>query len=262
MFISLYMILLVLTQTLINGRDIFSEHNDGFGEISKKYKRYWIKNALSLGRWILYFGLYYLSLMHSVDVYVMICRAFDYESFRKRRNIMRMLIVGGVFCVLMCIEDPVRMSYEYRFLSFDIDHDLYFYEKLMHGIWCFSIAKLCLLKTVYAVIVAKIGSAIKLELDSSLEIMSNAKRASIYQSLKSFVYIPSLINVILLSHDIPYFASSYFYLRGYCEPANYFYQDKGTLHNISAFGFALASFSHVLGYLFLFPKFRNALVCW
>ena len=257
--ITLYLIFLVATQTSINRNN----NNPHFKSIPlgtlSSYVEFWVEQFLSLGRWILYCDFYFFSLMQSVDVYVMICHSFEYEGFTKTRNIVKITAIGASLCCLGCVDNLVRTSYEYMFLQDIIDYDYDFLRRMLRGTWYFAIVKLGVIKIAYAVTISKIGYAVKSKLDASTELMRNDERVSLYQSLTKFVYIPLITNFILLGHDIPYLANLYLISYSVCD--SNISSNIGFWQNMSAIGFTIASFSHVLGYAFLFPKLANAFAC-
>ena len=259
--ITLYLIFLVAAQTSINGKDSMHIWGKTMPRGSLLSFDFWIESFLYLGRWILYCEFYFLSLMQSVDVYVMICHSFEYEKFTKTSNIVKITFTGASLCCLGCVDDLVRTIVEYLYVRDIFDHDYdYFSRRMRRGIWYFSIVKICAIKVAYAVIITKIGCAVKKKLAASNELVRNDERVSLYRSLTKFVYIPLITDIILLAHDIPYLTSTYLLTFDVCDSIH-FSLDKGFWQNISAIGFTIASFSHVLGYVFLFPKLANALAC-
>ena len=254
----LYLSILMVSQLL------FKENND-FDAASKILNgEYYLfkltKILLTLFQEFLYIYYYFLSLMQSIDVHVMICNSFKYESFSLAKNVIKMILIGALVSFVLC-GDAVAIAI---FSTYQLVHfyDFSMYTKFYRGIGWFLFVKICIIKICYTIAVVKIGHSVKSKLLTSLQLANRSDRAQVYQSLSIFVYIPLIVNLILIGHDVIHFILPPFTFNeaNRCKPENLL-DDTMAMLNLSAGFFSLASFSHIFGYLILFPKLRKAFAC-
>ena len=282
--VTLYLILLVISQFSLHSeaKDAFFDVLAPFMTPDKAALTRYLTTALNFGRKILYVEYYFLSLLQSVDVHIMICHSFKYEGFSSPGKVLRVVVVGTLVCLALCGDALAEVFFEVyyqttvKMSTFQLHH----LWRLERGSRAFMLAKVCLIKIVHAIAVFKIGRSVAKKLQGSLDLTKREERSKVYQSLGNFVYIPFLVNLILVGHDVPQFVLIFVQtgrfgckkgefqtgdgLLNKCQDsqvANKWYDDEGLLLNISGGFFTLASFSHILGYILLFPKLRKAFSC-
>ena len=101
--VTLYLILLVISQFSLHSeaKDAFFDVLAPFMTPDKAALTRYLTTALNFGRKILYVEYYFLSLLQSVDVHIMICHSFKYEGFSSPGKVLRVVVVGTLVCLAL-----------------------------------------------------------------------------------------------------------------------------------------------------------------
>ena len=262
-FTILQQICVVLYMSIFMVFQLWIKENTSFEALSKiinsEYYFFQLsKITLALFQEFLYINHYFLSLMQSIDVHVMICNSFKYESFSSGKNVVKMVVIGA--CVSFVLSGDKVANAIFCTYQLAYTYEFSVYPKFFRGSGWFSFVKIGIIKILYTIAVVKIGHSVKTKLQTSLQLTNRNDRAQVYQSLGIFVYIPLIVNLILIGHDVPLYILPRFYEANNCKQENLL-DDEMAINNLSAGFFSLASFLHIFGYLILFPKLRNAFAC-
>ena len=87
---------------------------------------------------------FFLSLMHSIDIYIMVCRSFQYKKFRSTHFGMKMLAKGACFCLLAIADELVALIRVVMLITiYGIYEDIESAVKFLKASNIFHLVKLC-----------------------------------------------------------------------------------------------------------------------
>ena len=221
----------------------------------------------SLGSF-LYYHFYFLSLMQSIDIYILVCWSFHYKKFSSTIAGLKMVALGAGLCLLI-ISDELAILVRVTVSNLFDKHLPVFQNALVLKSWkgfvriarIFSLVKLCLIKISFAIAILRIALSVRKQLISSMALAANVCRKRRYTSLLIFVCVPLLIDIVFIGYDLTLFLD---FAYGYSE------QDKcRNAHSaesmdsaaIRTLVFMVNSFIQSISYLVLFPKIRKSFWC-
>ena len=206
---------------------------------------------LDFWKYFFYFQYYLFCLMQTIDLHCMICHPFGYETFSKTSNLVRLGLVGSAVSLLLSFESLILMF----FVSYSNKLPLSVVAKFSRHIvkiHIFTALKFGVAKLIYTLFAGKLAWEIKGKLAEISGLSMNQERNNMHQALYRFNLIPLLVNILLLSHDIPMFI--FLFINGDCSQRSL----EPIFIIVSAVTFTFTSFSYSIGYIPLFPKIRSA----
>ena len=259
----LHSILFGLTQFMVNSTTFMEKYSsDGV------FYSAIVESILGLLRSFLYYFFYFLSLMQSMDIYVMICWSFQHKKFSCTTTGLKMVALGAGICLFLS-SDELALTIRVALTSStflknqvrsEIDLDLKSWLKFYLIASIFFLVKLCLIKISFAIAIARIAQLVRHQLISSMAMPANVDRRRRYNALLVFVCVPLLMNVIFIVYDATIILDfiTYYGQEFKCNNEEIFFKDAVT---VRAFVFTLNSFIQSISYLVLFPKFRKSFWC-
>ena len=148
-----------------------------------------------------YFAYYWLSMLHSYDVNIMVCQPFNYHTFSKPKKVWGRILVGFFCCILASSEELLIMIIKHHFLNDELAklermEDLRKKDEILYWTQVFRIVKLILVKSAYGVTNLRICKNIKQCLDDSDNMTNNVahkKPVTLHHDtvcIESSVYCP------------------------------------------------------------------------
>ena len=263
--IILNSILCGLTRLMFDSTTLMEKYSDRV-----VYSAALLEYVSGLLRSVLYYNFYFLSLMQSIDIYIMVCWSFHYKKFSSTVAGLRMVALGAGLCLLLCSDElaiVIRIAvtsstFLENHVVADISSAMNSWQKFDRIAKIFSLVKLCLIKIGFAIAIARIAQLVRKQLISSMAMAANnVDRKKKYTSLVAFVCIPLLMDVIFIIYDATLFLV---FFNVYEKEDKCNYGDDGfSIDDIAvrAFVFAVNSFIQSISYLVLFPKFRKCFWC-
>ena len=140
-----------------------------------------IGNILIVLRSVLYHNFYFLSLMQSIDIYVMVCWSFHYKKFGSTGAGLKMVALGASICLLLCSDElaiVIRIAAtSSTFLEnpvvADIGSTINSWRKFDKIVRIFSLVKLWLIKIGFAIAIARMAYLVRKQLISSMAMAAN-----------------------------------------------------------------------------------------
>ena len=145
---------------------------------------------------------YFFSLVQTLDVYVMICKPFDYKEFSGKKNLCVLMLKGCLACLLYASLKIVAIASPFIW-SIKETHYHRLFLKRMNVKWWISVvhvAKLVIGKLVYTVVIWVMAKSINKALKESAE-MKNQSNQTIHKRLFRFALIPLFLNFCFLPYE-------------------------------------------------------------
>ena len=207
--------------------------------------------------------LYYcfVSLMYSVDVYMMICKPMQYAEFASWKNLLVYFLGGAGLSVVLSIDSMARTLLAPNGIPLPEDQKTgtliigeYVLHDWMFGLEILKMVKIVVLKVVYCVMTIKLAMWTKQGLNESLEISQNQRKQGLFQRLFYFTLIPIILNLIYTAYE--FMSINAVYLRGYFPDIS---PDVRLIVALSIF--SLGTLVYFVGFFLLFPGLRKTLLC-
>ena len=252
------------TSVIGNDRKVFhtsktlemKNHHDPFAKDARKF-------LFTFASSFFYYEFYLLSLLLTMDVYVMVCHPFKYGEFRSVANVAKCLIIGSAVCLLLAISDLIASIFALTYYLHEFAY-LSTNESAFLVIAIAKATKITLAKIAYMVCISRMGYRVVSSLAESRRMegrADNGKR-KMYKKLIGFCFLPQVISTLFLVPEIFVLGrgiSPQKMDRG-CIKSNVFHDDvlvRGLHFSVFTFG----TFLYHLAFLGLFPAVRRAFRC-
>ena len=206
---------------------------------------------------------YFYSFMQSYDVYVMVCKPFDYAHFSESSAIMKYMLWGSAFCFLFACDSLVNLAIEIVFTVEGTDLKGYTYRGLPVGglhydydslrvLFCLRIVgfvKLIILKLAYSVAVVRLACLTRKSLLESLQISKLNRK--LHQTLFYFTLIPLFLSVMFSVHEVMILFNR----------LNWVLLGDHIVIGVQSTVVAFGSLFHFFGYIIISPTIRKNIVC-
>ena len=211
----------------------------------------------------IYHNFYFLSLMHSIDIYIMVCRSFQYKKFRSTNFGLKMLAMGACFCLLAIADELVALIRVVMLITiYGIYEDIESAVKFLKASNIFHLVKLCVFKVSYAIAVGRLAQLVRKQPVHSMALAANIDRKSRYTSLVAFVCVPLLMNVVFVGYDVTIFWRFFsLYVGEMIYGGESFGSDASDALSVRIFVFTANSFIQTISFFVLFPKIRESVSC-
>ena len=209
-----------------------------------------------------YYEFYLLSLLLTMDVYVMVCHPFKYGEFRSVANVTKCLIIGSAVCLLLAISDLIASIFALAYYLREFSY-LSANENAFLGIAIAKATKIALAKIAYMVCISRMGYRVVISLTESQRMEGRAgnSKSKMYKKLIGFCFLPQVISTLFLVPEIFVLGRGIsFKMDRRCTKSNIFHEDvlvSGLQFSIFTFG----TFMYHLAFLGLFPAVRRAFRC-
>ena len=211
-----------------------------------------------------YLQYYWLSMLHTYDINIMVCQPFNYSSFSKIGNTMKWLGWGLVCCIFAASDNAFVLFF--RYFSFGgkrnkNERKMTRLAWVMLTAYAFKLVKLILMKIVYGATNIKIYMNVKKSLDDSKKMSRKPELEKAHRKLLHFTMIPFVINILYLVQDVPNvlvpLLKSYemVYKDNKCD------NTSDIIMILSSVVVMIVSFSYFIGYMVCFPRVRKSMIC-
>ena len=206
-----------------------------------------------------YYEFYFLALMHSWDMYEMICNPLKYAEFCKMSQLIRVILSGTGICALLAFTHIVELI-----ITFIIFTNYHFLDQIIQktrdaidGMKIFDIIKTTVIKIVYSVVITKISLTTKHRLDQSLKMntINENNPKWVYKKFFYFSLLPTFINALFLIHEIP---NATFTLFSHTCTSHLVRGDVRLCLTSSVV--TMGILTYLLSFLILFPKIRKTII--
>ena len=151
----------------------------------------------------MYFQYYFMCMMHSIDMHMMICHPLTYSEFTSIKSMAKYFLCGTGVCLVLVADSFVMIFIElYLLKHWAYSTNVYLLKKAMTGFATFKVIKMIALKTVYTIVILKMAMKTKAGLDESMNMNMNARKQSLHKRLFYFTLIPILLNFLFFAHEI------------------------------------------------------------
>ena len=261
-------LLLIVLHRALNTQSIFSYFE--FSNPREDYKDKFAEFDLSeVGDQISFFfsqyffaQYYFFSLIQCMDVYIMVCKPFDYEEFSRKIHLCTLMLKGGLACLLYSSQYLIAMAFPIV-LSLEHSHHTGILERMNIKWWMnvFHVAKLFLCKLIYTMVVVSMAKKIKTSLKESNELVNNKKNSTVHKRLYRFALIPVFLNFFFVPYEsFNGFFSFYYFGMKDCSDETLF-SLKVTVQILHVFTLSAASGISYGAYVLLFSNLRKSLRC-
>ena len=218
-----------------------------------------------------FYHLYYaLSLMHSIDIHVMVCEPMKYAEFCQIQALMKHLGLGFAISLGASADHLVNFLIKLIRLNGDLSNTrhLMITFDIIRALDVFTAIKMIIMKTVYSMIVIRLALKTKASLNESESMTANQaegerrqQRKTLHRRLFHFSLIPLFLNFLFLVYEIFDIGRPFVKLERQAMDcvAPHLFSQFWVQMVITAVVFTVGSFSYVIGCLVLFPKVREAI---
>ena len=200
---------------------------------------------------------YCFSILHSVDLYVMICQPLKYEEFRSFKNIAKHLFICLALSTFASVDQAILLVTSIVVSIVSQYHSFTLFNDIIYGVDVFKIVKVIVLKVFYSVVAIRLALLTRKGILQSAK-MSNNQNKKLHHRLFFYSLTPLLINIL---NFIPELLDSLYPM--FWNPC--FGKTDLTLFNaflcLKVTIFSLGSYIYFLTFLLLFPKVRDAYRC-
>ena len=215
-----------------------------------------LESSLGMIKCLSQYMYYFLSLMQSYDVYVMVCKPFDYAEFTKKCNVAKYFIGGLAFCFVIACDSFANLAFEIFLaiqgtLDGQTSRERYFnlHENVRYGMGIFGIVKLIMLKLAYSVAVVRMAWLTRESLVRSSKI-SKLNRG-LHHHLFYFSLIPLFGSVLFTGHELMISLKMVKWIK----------VSDFIIICIQSSIVAFGSLFHFFGYILVFPLVRKKIMC-
>ena len=236
--------------------DFETEHKKDWDSLSINQVRL-LQCCLELAQTFSYHKFYFLSLLQSIDVYVMICEPFRYEEFCKK--LLKYLTIGAGLCLVTASEQMVTLFFELYYIALRNDRGLYVqigyhrtHENFFVGLSVFSFVKAMLIKLAYSLVVVRLAWLTRAGLINSNRLLN--RNSNLHVRIFYFSLIPLFLSAISTVHEV-----LELYL-GISKDENSL-PGHHIITGIQASVIMIGTFFYCGGYLILFSNLRKIVLC-
>ena len=233
-----------ITYSILTARDI-----QNFGKSLSTF-------FLDFFRWEYYF----LSLLQSLDVYVLICKPFRYNDFANNFKVLKMVSLGALACFIFSIDHIIVLLVNAFYLA-ENEREILTKDDILRWLSYADIGKHVGLKVAYSVAVIKMALSIRKCLSDSSKLTDKSKSLNLHQRLFRFTLIPLSLNFLYATHeglDIYNIICKYSdYVRKYktFQPGMFIKPD--IIACLTATNIFMGTLIYVIGYFSLFSELRK-----
>ena len=153
----------------------------------------------------LYHEFYLFSYLQTLDIYVLMCKPFQYKEFQKSSHLLKLIFKGSLFCMLIVSTYLIRIPIK-LYLASVYDAKTIFramIRKMLISKWIVYIdeVKFLILKIVHFVSVAKMAYSIRKCFDESSKLVTKNSNHTLKRRVCNFALIPVLINILFGIHE-------------------------------------------------------------
>ena len=214
---------------------------------AKECARYFLHNVICM-----------LSLLQSLDVYVMICWPLNYSAFCETKSFLKYLSFGSVSCLLLSLDDLLTLFTKIQLYFFSDSNTISIYidlitkDSVVYRANIFKVIKIPLVKFIFVSVIVKMANSVRKSLKQS-EGMGNHHAGNLSLRLYLYTLLPILFGLLLLPHEILSVVRDF----GYSNKSILFRED--IIFVMAACTYTLASITYYMAYLILFRSVREAL---
>ena len=208
-----------------------------------------------------YYEYYFATMLHSVDLYVMICNPLNYDTFRETGNVMKIVAIGSAICFIANCERLAELFVHIIFpdiIADEIEQNYFFKQSLRQGIDIFNIVKYVLLKLIFSVAVAKMAVLTRTGLRQSAKMSNNKTKQSTHHRLFIFSLVPLFMSIFYTVSEVFLIIHPILKTENNECTKHWFYRE-GIQFSISATLFMIGSFLFNGCFFLLFPKVRKTI---
>ena len=213
----------------------------------------------------LYHEFYLFSFLQTLDIYILMCKPFQYKEFCKRSHVLKLILKGSIFCMLIESEHLFTISSNLYF-AFVYDTKTIFmamYKQQQIQIWISYLVavKFLIVKIVYFISVAKMVFSIRKSFDESSKLTSKTSSVSVKRRVSNFALIPVFINILFGIHEGLYHFSTIFVAVNMSQKnfrcSEIFIIRKDVVVCLTAINLTIGSIIYFIGYNALYAKLRE-----
>ena len=240
----------------------------GFGDVM------FYKNILKFLFNFFYNEDHFMSLMHTLDVYILVCQPLVYTQFVTGKKLLVKIVLGTVACVALSGE-PLVMMIVATFLPLQVNEQEFLdrfqlYSRIEYAAQIFTIIEFFLLRVTLSVAVLKMALLTRDGLIRSENLHQtskndniNRRRNTVHRRIFYYSLIPLFLNAANLVPDMIRVITPQTIIgpnNHVCEHSEQFFRDDVRLCPTIVI-FTIGSFSYSICYLVIFKNLRKALVC-
>ena len=196
---------------------------------------------------------YFLSLMQSLDIYVMVCKPMAYTDFVQKRNVMKNLFIGTVISFLLASEKIMDLLFTLYYQYGGYHHDRFLLHKNMHfAIHLFILVAFIIAKIIYSLAVVRLAFFTRAGLLESSRM--SKKKGNLHKKLFLFTLIPMILCMLFTVHEVLTLANE-------IKPINSVIFSEQVREGLSSFMLTVGSCAYYFIYLILFSQVRDVFMC-
>ena len=261
MCIIVYLVSTLLQNILsIESSESLADFGNNLSSLAKNGQSLHIisKGLVQLVQSFAYYEYYFMSMMHSLDLYKIVCHPLKYDDFKETRNIIKLISYGSVICFVSSGDHVVSVAIGLT-LNKDTNDAIENKDLIRNmslAVHIGNAVKIVLLKTYYSVSIPRMAVLTRKGLKQSENMSNRNDKQSAHHRLFLFTLIPLLLSFLFTIKEIIIVGKPFIEtLDSGCSP--HWLHRKDVTLVISTALFTFGSFTYFAGYIALFPKIRE-----
>ena len=207
---------------------------------------------------LFHFEYYFLSLMQSMDIYVMVCKPLEYHTFCTKANLCKHLSIGFMMGALLAGDNMLLFTIHLVFSKKFMQNYGEFLFKLPFGFDVYNVVKVILPKIIFSLMTSRMAFMTRERLIESAEFSQNQKVVVLQKRLFIFSLLPLFLNILNLGPETLDVMYDMVWNQCNGDSDSLIFQIRICLNVLV---FALNNFVYLMGYFVLFPNVRGAFQC-
>ena len=231
---------------------------------SVRFVRHWYEFV----SYFIYHEYYLFSFLQSLDIYVMVCKPFQYEEFTEIANLLKIILKGSLLIFVLVSDCLVKILVDYFFSTMYEIKDLHRTRgqkyRIILSIECVNVANYIVLKVAYSVIIVRMALSVRRSLAESSKLTGQRSKHDMQRRLFRFTLIPVFLNLFFSFQEISSVIAKIYHAFNPTNSLNclpFILVTKKFVVCLTATNITFGTLVYFTGYLALFTNVRRTFSC-
>ena len=201
---------------------------------------------------------YFLSLLQSFDIYVLICKPFQYHDFAKYDHILKIVSMGTLSCFLLASDQVALTLISCIYSPISDPQNLPKKIDISRWINVAHFGKQMMLKVGYTIAVVNMAKSVKQSLINSRNMANKNEKFYLHLRLFYFTLIPIFLNLLFATHEI-LSAMTAICIHNFCGKKLGNFIKSDLIACLTGANITTGTFVYFIGYFLLFSELRKVI---